>query len=305
MNLAKNNPNAMDFLPPKKELQYNNLLNNNNNNVYVSPKNDLFFKESPITQQRQYKNDFVEKRKHAISPSPRYRENYNNNFLNNNSNNNEKFVINANKKESKPIFKPDNNNFKPFKDNFNNLLPPTSNRNKDVGIKTPFKEQRDQKEVKKELKNNNSYQELISKNNEVCITEPNKASKKTTEQKFEQLKKKYNIKDKEEDLKKGDSKEKIEKNRENERKQMMNDIEKKVFIYIFIIFYIILKRSVNRKKSEELIIEWVGPIKPKKENSSENKQICSSEGKENNAKLNEKKQEFSNFEINFEVFNLF
>ena len=236
----------MDFLPPKKELQYNNILNNNNNNAYVSPKNDLFFKESPIMQQqRQYKNEFVEKRKHAISPSPRYRENNNNNFLNNN---NEKFIVNANKKESKPIFKPDNNNFKPFKDNFNNLLPPTSNRNKDagVGIKTPFKDQKDLKEIKKELKNNNSYQELISKNNEVCITEPSKASKKTTEQKFEQLKKKYNIKDKEEDFKKGESKEKIEKNRENERKQMMNDIEKKVKFLIFLnnLSKILLKKEI-------------------------------------------------------------
>lgn len=59
------------------------------------------------------------------------------------------------------------------------------------------------------------------------------------------------------------------------------------------------KRSVNRKKSEEVIIEWVGPVKPKKEVHSE-KQISISEGKESH-KVNEKKPEFSNFEVNFEV----
>lgn len=56
------------------------------------------------------------------------------------------------------------------------------------------------------------------------------------------------------------------------------------------------KRSVNRKKSDDLVIEWVGPIKPKN-NSTGEKTISASEGKEVQGKSQEKKNEFTNFEV--------
>lgn len=203
----------MDYLPGKKDLLQNNNFNHNPN-PFISPKNDFFYKESPI-QQPSYKNDFNDKRKHAVSPSPRYRES---NILEKN-NNIDKFLK---REPQKPNYKPDIFN-KP-KEN-NSFLPPSaSNKNKDaIILKTPYKDQkRDEKEKKQ---NNNSYQELINKN-EVCITEPGKMAKKTSEQKFENLKKKYNIKDKEEENKKQEPQR--DKIREFERKQMMNDIEQKV-----------------------------------------------------------------------------
>ena len=235
-NLPKNNPNAMDYMPIKKDPIQNNGYNHNNN-AFVSPKNEFLIKESPLPQPHNYKNDFVDKRKYAVSPSPRYREN---NIINDNNKFNEKIEKISEKLEKVPNKrleqKPQIANFKPMNPDSNkeklNLLPPISNRNKDNAVmKTPFKEpkkeerEKDKYNIQKlaNMPQNNSY-ENIGKN-EICITEPTKLAKKSSEQKFENLRKKYNIKEKEEEKKQEIQK---EKNRELERKQMMSDIEKKV-----------------------------------------------------------------------------
>ena len=243
-----NNPNAMDYMPFKKEPLQNNGYNQHNNKEYISPKNDFFFKEIIPPVQNNYKNDFIDKRKHAVSPSPRHRENM---ILDRNDKPNDKAneKFNNDRLANKREIKPQANNFKPInlipdsnrgKDNAN-LLPPTSNRNKDgpALLKTPYKEK--EKEIKKDEKinlkpfsNPNLEKPPMESKSEICITEPSKLTKKTSEQKFEALKNKFNIKDKNEEVKKPESqKEKTEaqkdKIREQERKQMMNDIEKKVF----------------------------------------------------------------------------
>lgn len=230
----KNNPNAMDYMPFKKDPIPSNPYHNN---AFVSPKNDMFFKENPQPISNNYKNDFADKRKHAISPSPRYREN---NIFEKPVDKliNEKLSNKREMKHQMANFKPINLEINKPKENLN-LLPPTSNRNKDGGavLKTPYKEK--EKEMKKEekekinfqkpLQNSNSYMENMGKN-EVCITEPSKIiTKKTSEQKFDLLKNKFNIKDKNDEIKKQEAQK--DKNREQERKQMMNDIEKKVIFF--------------------------------------------------------------------------
>lgn len=50
---------------------------------------------------------------------------------------------------------------------------------------------------------------------------------------------------------------------------------------------------MNKKKSDELVIEWVGPVKPRKE---EKPGPCS-EGKESEARSQEKKSDLANFEV--------
>ena len=211
-----NNPNAMDYMPVKKEQPQNNVYNHNNN-PFISPKNEFLYKDIPLQQPQanNFKNDFAEKRKHAISPSPRYRENNVAEKLN------EKVLNKREQKASPANYKPSNLDFSKPKDNFN-LLPPTSNRNKEgLVLKTPFKELKKEEKnnynFQKPLINNSSSQENIGKN-EVCITEPSKIALKNSEQKFEALKKKFNIKESERWRKRWSGRER-ERHKEGERER--------------------------------------------------------------------------------------